>query len=55
MKSTAVKNMYVFFGVSFNTTLVEALQAFISQSGYSALRNPEKLQLRRYKTEYGYK
>jgi hypothetical protein len=55
MKSTVVKNMYVFFGVSFNTTLVEALQAFISQSGYSALRNPEKLQLRRFKTEYGYK
>jgi hypothetical protein len=55
MKSTVVKKTCIFFGVSFNTTLVEALQAFISQSGYSALRNPEKLQLRRFKSEYGYK
>jgi hypothetical protein len=55
MKSTLVKNMYVFFGVSFNTTAVDALQAFFWRSRYSALRNPEKLQLRRFKTEYGYK
>ena len=55
MKSTVVKNMYVFFGVSFNTTAAEALQAFFRLSSYSALRNPEKLQLRRFKTEYGYK
>ena len=55
MKSTVVKNMYVFFGVSFNTTAVDALQAFFHQSRYSALRNPKKFQLRRFKTEYGYK
>jgi hypothetical protein len=55
MKSTTVKNMYVFFGVSFNTTAAQALQAFFRQSRYSALRNPEKLQLRRFKTEFGYK
>jgi len=55
MKSTVVKNMYIFFGVSFNTTAAEALQAFFWRSRYSALRNPEKLQLRRFKTEYGYK
>jgi hypothetical protein len=55
MKSTLVKNMYVFFGVSFNTTAAEALQAFFRLSSYSALRNTEKLQLRRFKTEYGYK
>ena len=47
--------MCVFFGVSFNTTAAEALQAFFRQSRYSALRNPEKLQLRRFKTEYRYK
>jgi hypothetical protein len=55
MKSTVVKNMYVFFGVSFNTTAAQALQAFFWRSRYSALRNPEKMQLRRFKTEYRYK
>jgi hypothetical protein len=55
MKSTVVKNMCVFFGVSFNTTAAKALQAFFRLSRYSALRNPEKMQLRRFKTEYGYK
>ena len=55
MKSTVVKNMYVFFGVLFYTTALNTLQAFFRQSRYSALRNPEKLQLRRFKTEYGYK
>jgi len=55
MKSTVVKNMCVFFGASFNTTAAQALQAFFRQSRYSALRNPEKLQLRRFKSEYGYK
>jgi hypothetical protein len=55
MKSTLVKNMRIFFGVSFNTTAAEALQAFFHPSRYLAFRNHEKLQLRRFKTEYGYK
>jgi hypothetical protein len=55
MKSTAVKNMYIFFGGSFYPTALNTLQAFFWRSRYSALRNPEKLQLRRFKTEFGYK
>jgi len=55
MKSTMTKKIVIFFGVSFYTTALNTLQAFFRQSRYSALRNPEKLQLRRFKTEYGYK
>jgi len=55
MKSTAVKNMYIFFGGSFYTTALNTLQAFFYQSSYSALRIPEKLQLRSFKTECPYK
>jgi hypothetical protein len=55
MKSTVIKNMYIFFGAQIYPTALNTLQAFFHQSRYSALRNPEKLQLRRFKTEYGYK
>jgi hypothetical protein len=55
MKSTVVNKMYIFFGAKFYLTALNALQAFFRQFRHSALRNPEKLQLRRFKTEYGYK